>query len=79
MRINGKSVLDALYDSEINATVSSFWDGGFTVKLGDDMNGFVAEAEFKTFAEAEVWLIGAACKHYPNSVFASAGAVGGKP
>jgi hypothetical protein len=31
-----------LYDSEINVklTVSSLWDSGFHVKLGDEMNGF---------------------------------------
>jgi len=33
-------VIDALYDSEINCSVSTFWDGGFTMKLGDEMNGF---------------------------------------
>ena len=34
--------LQRIYDSEINA-VTWFWDGGFTVRLGDKMNGFLAE------------------------------------
>jgi hypothetical protein len=37
------SIMQRLYDSEINATMSSFWDDGFYVKLGDEMNGFRAE------------------------------------
>ena len=32
-----------LYDSEINVSLSWFWDAGFTVKIGDDVNGFVAQ------------------------------------
>jgi hypothetical protein len=42
-----KSVLQQIYDSEINASVSWFWDGGFAVKLGDSINGFVAETTCK--------------------------------
>ena len=32
--------LRRLYDSEINVQISSFWDGGWMVKLGDEINGF---------------------------------------
>jgi hypothetical protein len=31
--------LQRIYDSEINAEITWFWDGGFTVRLGDKMNG----------------------------------------
>jgi len=31
-------VLQALHDSEINYTIAVFFDGCFTVKLGDDLN-----------------------------------------
>jgi hypothetical protein len=69
-------VLNALYDSEINAQVSveSFWDGGWhwTLKLGDELNGFRAEKDFtpKEFREqAAIWLIKEACKQYPESLF----------
>jgi hypothetical protein len=37
------SIMQRLYDSEINTTVSSFYDDGSYVKLGDEMNGFRAE------------------------------------
>ena len=38
-----ETVLARLYRSEINVSISTFWDGGWDVKLGDDMNGFEAE------------------------------------
>ena len=58
------AVIEALYESEINCSVSTFWDGGFTVKLGADftvklgaeMNGFVAETECRTATEAAEFL-----------------------
>ena len=37
------SVFQRLYDSEINFSVSCFWDGGSIVRLGDDVNGFTDE------------------------------------
>jgi hypothetical protein len=39
------AVIQALYDSEINCSISSFWDGGFMVKLGDEYNGFEAVSD----------------------------------
>jgi hypothetical protein len=49
------SVLSALYASEMNVSIciSSFWDEGWEVKLGNTVNGFAAE---KTFANAELKL-----------------------
>ena len=47
------SVMQRLYDSEINAWVSSFWDDGFYVRLGDEMNGFRAEGRCMTWDEVE--------------------------
>ena len=64
------SVLQRLYDSEINATVSSFYDDGFYVKLGDEMNGFRAEGRCNTWADVEEWLTAMARIHYPMSAFA---------
>lgn len=58
-----------LYDSEINFHISCFWDGGFHVSLGDDMNGFDAETQVHTFAEALVWLDQEARKQYPDSLY----------
>jgi hypothetical protein len=68
------SVLCSLYASEINVSIciSSLWDEGWEVKLGDTVNGFQAE---KTFANAELenaarWLAEQASLHYPESDFA---------
>jgi hypothetical protein len=64
-----KPVAQRLYDSEINCEISSFWDGGFTVKIGDEMNGFRAEVCVDTFSEAEDWLAREAARLYHNSRF----------
>lgn len=66
------SIMQRLYDSEINAVVSSFYDDGFYVKLGDEMNGFVAEGHCITWADVEEWLTAMARIHYPMSDFARA-------
>jgi hypothetical protein len=63
-------ILHDLYDSEINFSISSFWDAGFQVKLGDDLNGFVASGIAKTFDEAAEWLRVRAIEHHPDSAFA---------
>lgn len=64
------SVLQDLYDSEINYTITTFWDVGFRVMLGNDINSFVADARVQTFTQAVQWLALAAMEHYPESVFA---------
>jgi hypothetical protein len=66
------STLQGLYESEINLTVSSFWDCGFRWKLGDDVNGFVAEGSAATFERAVSDLAHAAIEHFPDSAFARA-------
>jgi len=64
------SVFQDLYDSEINFTVSGFYDDGFTVLLGDDPNGIVAETKVGRWEEAKAWLIRTASEIYPRSRFA---------
>jgi hypothetical protein len=64
------TVIDALYESEINCSIACFWDNGFTVKLGDEMNGFVAEKDCRTSSEAAMFLDNAAHQHYPDSTYA---------
>lgn len=64
----GKSKLQLIYDSEINFSISTFWDGGFTVKLGDEVNGFIAERVCDTFEECVSFLIEKVRKHYPKSL-----------
>ena len=65
------AALQSLYDSEINFSISTFWDGGFDVKLGSEMSGFSATANFKTFSECIYWLTDEAIKQYPDSKFAA--------
>ena len=69
--MNSKSVWQRLYDSEINFSISTFWDGGFDWKLGDSLNGIKATGCSSTFAEAEREIEAAALKHFPKSVFAT--------
>lgn len=64
------SVFQDLYHSEINFSVSTFWDGGFEVKLGDEMNGFKAEGNVLRWGMVEPWLIEAVIEHFPGSLFA---------
>jgi hypothetical protein len=64
------SVMQDLYHSEINVSISTFWDGGYDVKLGDESNGFKAEANLDLWGQVGPWLIDAAIKHYPKSLFA---------
>jgi hypothetical protein len=67
------SILQRLYDSEINVWITSFWDDGFYVRLGDEMNGFRIEGRCDTWAEVERWLDRQARAHYPDSDFARGG------
>jgi hypothetical protein len=64
------TVMQRLYDSEINCSISSFWDNHWDVKLGDEMNGFVAEGNFRTLAECAEFLDREARRHSPESVYA---------
>jgi hypothetical protein len=50
------SILQRLYDSEINFEVSGFYDAGFDVGLGDHLNGFLVKDKVETWADAEAWL-----------------------
>jgi hypothetical protein len=68
--MNLEEVLQDLYDSEINAVISWLWDGGIDVGLGDELNGYVADGQVSTVAEAAAWFREQGCKHYPDSGFA---------
>ena len=72
MRINitrMQAELQKIYDSEINVSISWFWDGGIDLKLGDDMNGYSAESNVATIREVIPWLQQAIAKHYPRSKY----------
>jgi hypothetical protein len=64
------SILQRLYNSEINFEVSAFYDAGFDVRLGDHLNGFLVEGKAETWADAEAWLREQALAHFPDSKFA---------
>jgi hypothetical protein len=66
------TTLSGLYASEINCGLSSFWDGGFTVWLGDGMNGRHGEGYFDgdKIGEAADWLHEQALIAYPGSEYA---------
>lgn len=78
MRLNVEQFPDilylmwVLYDAEINCGISSFWDGGFNVWIGDDSNGHRAETNFDKgeLWKAYDWLKANAAKAYPDSEFA---------
>lgn len=38
--LNAIQKMDALYNSEINVSISYMWDGGYDVKIGDSYSGF---------------------------------------
>ena len=63
-------VLQALYDSEINASVETFWDGGFLARLGDGMNGWQAVEVLPSMLDAEAWLDRRARELHPDSMYA---------
>ena len=64
------SVFQELYDSEINFSISVLWDGGFEVKMGDNLNGFDAEATLPCWSEVESRMTQTATRLYPLSKFA---------
>lgn len=64
-----KSVLERLYDSEINFSISCFWDGGYDVKLGDPMNGFKYEDNHRKYEDALGALEENAVRLFPDSEF----------
>ena len=64
------STFQQLYDSEINFSISCLWDGGFQIKLGDELNGYVSQTCVDTWAEVDPWLRAEALLHFPESRFA---------
>jgi len=62
--------LQRIYDNEINVRAFWFWCGGFTVQLGDQMNGYEAEETVGSVAEILPWLQAAIAHFYPSSAYA---------
>ena len=63
--------MQGLYDSEINISIESFWDGGYVARFGDEMNGYSEEKScFATIDECMDWLTTKAVELYPESQYA---------
>jgi hypothetical protein len=62
-----ETILNDLYDSEINASISWIWDGGFHVTLGAPQ---IEACALPTIRDAVQWLRDRACEHFPDSDFA---------
>ena len=58
--------LQRIYDSEINIEISWLWDGGIEVRLGDRMNGYLAEIACHPWPTA--WLQEAIAHFYRGSL-----------
>lgn len=41
------NIPQSLHDSEINFSIACFYDGQWTVKLGDEMNGYDTETNLR--------------------------------
>jgi hypothetical protein len=50
------ATLRHLYSLEINCGLSSFWDGGWTAWIGDELNGYRATADLDRVEEVAAWL-----------------------
>lgn len=59
-------VLELLYDREINTSVSCFWEGGWDLAIGDDMNGWKARTTVEDLEEAPRWFLINAAVLYPK-------------
>lgn len=62
-------ILQQLYDSEINFSISTFWDAGFDWKLGDEINGWLEQGQCNSLDAAAIALSVASKKYFPNSLF----------
>ena len=62
--------LQKIYDSEINIEIGWFWDGGIDVRLGDKVNGYLAEENVSCVAEVLPWLQEAIAHFFPGSTYA---------
>jgi len=64
--------LQKIYDSEINLEIGWFWDCGIKIRLGDPMNGYLAEETVHSAFEIVPWLQEAIAHFYPESQYAEA-------
>jgi predicted RNA-binding Zn-ribbon protein involved in translation (DUF1610 family) len=63
--------LQKIYDSEINIEIGWVWDAGINVRLGDRVNGYLAEENVKSVSDILPWLQEAIAHFYPESRYAA--------
>jgi len=64
------SFITDLHDSEINGEISWFFDNVWGAKIGDKLNGYLAETtELPSLGHAARWLCDRALEFYPESEF----------
>lgn len=63
--------LQKIYNSEINVEIGWFWDCGIRLRLGDQMNGYLAEETVGLVSEIAPWLQEAIAHFYPQSQYAN--------
>jgi hypothetical protein len=63
-------IFQEVYDAEINFNLSTFFDGGFYLSLGDGTNGYIDSWDYGSMIEAGEGLKKMVIKHYPDSDFA---------
>ena len=64
------SVLQDIYDSEINVSISTMWDGGYDLAIGCPISGPKATGNVDRWGDVEPWFRAKALEHYPDSLFA---------
>lgn len=71
MGINIIELFKDIYDSEINISISSFWDNGYWFQIGDNMNGFSWNMRFDgdDVESGFEYLIAEIKKKWPESAF----------
>jgi hypothetical protein len=62
-------VMQRLQASEIDCSLTAFWDGGWTVKIGDPTKNFMAEGNFRTLDEGAEFLDRQARRNCPESAY----------
>ena len=63
--------LQQIYDSEINVSIHWMWDGGITLRLGDEIGGYLAQEVVNSIAEVVPWFQEAIAHFYPTSTYAT--------
>jgi len=57
-------IFENLYKCEINWSIKTFWDNGYEVVLGDEMNGIIDQTNVDTMMNAAIWLDNKAKHHF---------------